>query len=1055
MEGVMRSSLRLKLARVFVGLTLLAPVTPVETVAAVSCSDVHVIWVRGANLGLSAFDHDAFVTRDLLPRIGAPVTTSEHELGDPGFGGFTYVPADSAALFQQGLGIGDAYQQSVAAGRSELNGYLTDRAAQCGNEVYVLGGYSEGADVIGSTLFDLPQTVRNRIAFVALFGDPKLDTGNNLGLLTGIPLFPPGCVFGRPWMRGSAPCWITGGIFESREPYLPTDIQDRVGSWCRDGDAACNGSWLDIVPSVVQDPPLTHSRYFDPDAESAMAAREAAERLATFVPAHSSSFDVSWDQFVVGQSGADLVIVFDTTGSMSGAISDAKTQAANLAQQWTTLFQNGRVGLVEFKDQGDPFVSRVDLGLTSDAAAFQTAVNALSATGGGDTPEAQLSGIMTALDGMAWANGATKAVVVITDATGKDPEPVTNFTRNSVDQHALQIDPVAIYGVNVSTLQSVADWMTPMATATAGDVVTLAPGQSLSDALSSLFDSVHANPVAKLDGPIIAQTNTAITFSAADSFDASAAITNFKWDFDGNGTVDRTTTTPATTYTYPGQYVGIASVEVVAADGRSALATTDVRVDSVGLGNVRPIAPTSVTAIAMGSNQATVSWTPAANDRADAYKVYLANGTVLRFAAATDPHSLVIGGLDLSQPIQFYVAAWNAYGHSAATAAPPIGGAAWTSSVKVNDDVGTTQQERPAISLGADGATYLIWDDYRSGNQADIYFSRRNPATGTWGANQKVNNDTSGRSQWSPSIAVDGSNNAYAVWQDQRNGNKTPDDDIYFSKRSAAGTWSSNVRVNNDTQGAPAQYAPQIAVKADGAALAVWVDRRSNQWNIYSSRLAAGASTWAANIRVTTNTASRKLSPDVVVGPDGTAYAVWEDDSLGNYDIWFSKLPPGSSTWTLEAKISDDPGTAAQYSASIGIDATGNLLVTWLDDRPYPSTQARSSRLPAGTSTWPASRVVSDAAAVPVALALSVKSNGNGYAVWQDARGPSYDIWGSYYDAGAGAWATATLVSDDPGTTAQKNPAVAINNTEIAVAWNDHRADTVQGDIYARRRTPS
>lgn len=379
---------------------------------------------------------------------------------------------------------------------------------------------------------------------------------------------------------------------------------------------------------------------------------------------------------------------------------------------------------------------------------------------------------------------------------------------------------------------------------------------------------------------------------------------------------------------------------------------------------------------------------------------------------------------------------------------------AWSASVRVNDDTGTAQQDRPAIALGPDGATYLIWDDYRPGTQADIYFSRRDPATGVWSANQRVNNDTSNRTQYQADIAVDGSNNAYAVWQDPRNGNKTPDPDIYFSKRSATtGAWSSNVRVNNDTQGAPSQYAPAIAVKSDGAAVAVWVDRRSNQWNIYSARLPAGGSTWGTNIRVTSNTSSRKDAPDVVVGPDGTAYAVWEDDRAGNYDVWFTKLPSGSSTWTPEVRVSDDPGSQAQYGARIGMDTAGNLIVIWLDDRPYPRTEVRSSRLPTGSSTWAASVVVSDGAAYAVSTALAVKGNGNAFAAWQDARGSSYDIWGSYFDAGSATWATPTLVSDDPGSAAQMRPAVAINNTEIAAAWTDNR--TGNSDIRARRRTPS
>lgn len=223
---------------------------------------------------------------------------------------------------------------------------------------------------------------------------------------------------------------------------------------------------------------------------------------------------------------------------------------------------------------------------------------------------------------------------------------------------------------------------------------------------------------------------------------------------------------------------------------------------------------------------------------------------------------------------------------------PPI---VWSPSLKVNDDTGTTQQDRPAVALGPDGATYLIWDDFRAGSHADIYFARRDSATGAWSANQKVKDDTTTRTQWNAAIALDGANNAYAVWQDHRDGNRTRDTNIYASKRPAAtGTWSANVKVNDDTKAAT-QRNPRVAAKADGTATAVWVDLRSNQWNIQSARLAAGASAWSANMRVTDNTSSRKDSPDVAVAPDGTAYAVWEDDRGGNFDIYFATLAPGVS----------------------------------------------------------------------------------------------------------------------------------------------------------------
>jgi hypothetical protein len=259
--------------------------------------------------------------------------------------------------------------------------------------------------------------------------------------------------------------------------------------------------------------------------------------------------------------------------------------------------------------------------------------------------------------------------------------------------------------------------------------------------------------------------------------------------------------------------------------------------------------------------------------------------------------------------------------------------------------------------------------------------------------------------------------------------------------------WSANRRVNDDTGAAAIQATPRIAVTTAGDAVAVWEDHRSSQWNVYSSRLPAGGVAWAANLRVTDNGTSRKFDPDVTIATDGTAYAVWDDDRTGNSDVWFSKLLPGASAWTANQRISDDPGLAAQYGPRIAIAANGDLYVVWLDDR-VPSTEVRMSRLRAGGPGWEASRVVSDAGAVPVTLALGLAGNGAAFAVWQDARGTSYDVWGAEYDVASDTWLAPSLVSDDPGATAQMRPTVARTSTRVVAAWRDDRVSG--GDIRAR-----
>jgi hypothetical protein len=89
----MRRSMGNKVARLLVAMVVLVPMAPVESVSAVTCTDVHIVWARGANLDPNDFDWNQFVNTDLKARIGPEVSVSDYQLGNPGFGGFTYQTA--------------------------------------------------------------------------------------------------------------------------------------------------------------------------------------------------------------------------------------------------------------------------------------------------------------------------------------------------------------------------------------------------------------------------------------------------------------------------------------------------------------------------------------------------------------------------------------------------------------------------------------------------------------------------------------------------------------------------------------------------------------------------------------------------------------------------------------------------------------------------------------------------------------------------------------------------------------------------------------------------
>src|SRR6185295_11527773 len=75
-----------------------------------------------------------------------------------------------------------------------------------------------------------------------------------------------------------------------------------------------------------------------------------------------------------------------------------------------------RIGLVEYKDRTDPFVTKV-YPFSTDLMGFSRKVDQITASGGGDTPEDMNAGIHSALTELSWNNEAVaRLAFVIADA---------------------------------------------------------------------------------------------------------------------------------------------------------------------------------------------------------------------------------------------------------------------------------------------------------------------------------------------------------------------------------------------------------------------------------------------------------------------------------------------------------------------------------------------------------------------------------------------------------------------------------------------------------------
>ncbi len=115
---------------------------------------------------------------------------------------------------------------------------------------------------------------------------------------------------------------------------------------------------------------------------------------------------------------ADVFIAIDTTGSMSGGIADAKSEANAIVTGVQASVPDTQFAAAQFRDFGDSPEYQLLHSMTSSASAISTALSPLFAGGGGDAPEAyNLVFNKSYTDGaIGWRSGTRKFVIVIGDA---------------------------------------------------------------------------------------------------------------------------------------------------------------------------------------------------------------------------------------------------------------------------------------------------------------------------------------------------------------------------------------------------------------------------------------------------------------------------------------------------------------------------------------------------------------------------------------------------------------------------------------------------------------
>jgi hypothetical protein len=200
----------------------------------------------------------------------------------------------------------------------------------------------------------------------------------------------------------------------------------------------------------------------------------------------------------------------------------------------------------------------------------------------------------------------------------------------------------------------------------------------------------------------------------------------------------------------------------------------------------------------------------------------------------------------------------------------------------------------PAIAT-AGAKVFLTWADFRNYNW-EIFGASSGDGGRSWGANTRVDDFLADeRLNERPTVAFGPNGTLHAAWTDLRA--REPDTNVFYARSGDLGATFSTPRQLDDSRvgsdpdrDTPSnQWHPSLAAAGDRL-FAAWQDNRLGNNDIFFSQSADAGATFGASERADdTGAGQSEQTRPRLTWADGTCYAVWEDDRTGASAIYLGR----------------------------------------------------------------------------------------------------------------------------------------------------------------------
>jgi hypothetical protein len=233
-------------------------------------------------------------------------------------------------------------------------------------------------------------------------------------------------------------------------------------------------------------------------------------------------------------------------------------------------------------------------------------------------------------------------------------------------------------------------------------------------------------------------------------------------------------------------------------------------------------------------------------------------------------------------------------------------------------------------------------------------------------------------------------------------------------------------------------YGPQIAVDADGDAVAVWQESTpTDEQFIEADVRPASTGKWGTPVAI--STAEYPNDPHVAIDAEGEAVAVWTATKDAGVNYLVQAATGSATTGKWQTAVTVSPESQYAEEPQVAVNAGGQAVAAWRGNHPEEMIEAA---VKSAQGPWQTPVDVSGAAGYTRFPQVAIDAHGDAVAVWAAYNGKYEYPEGSTLSAG-GAWRTPVTLSA-PGDDASPPQAGVDASGDALAVFCDHTTETIQ-----------